>query len=250
LPLQHLRKFVPLAACAAIASAALAHYVIDVVNDFALAHDAYDDVQHASRGIAACVATLIAMSLALRGLRVCCELAAHRRSGASSPVTRRDSCAILVAGVVCSIVLVPLMEWCDGRLAGAPVTDLTSAFGGSIVIGIVTTICCALAFTLSLQWIVKWFCERRESIVAIVATLLGRRERFGSCCSSSRRPQRPTVRRRRATHALRLAKRGPPDAAFCSITNSLLTGDSCETHIFARVANAFGIRVSAQLWAT
>ncbi|MFZ0365083.1 MAG: hypothetical protein WAL67_12850, partial [Candidatus Cybelea sp.] len=46
--------------CAASAAAGLAHYAIDVVGDFALAHDDYDGVAHGSRELVTALGLVIA----------------------------------------------------------------------------------------------------------------------------------------------------------------------------------------------
>ena len=74
-----LRATLPLAACAAAAAAAAAHLVIDIVGDYALAHDTFDDVSHSSRELISGIALLLACLLAGRGLRICCEVAATYR---------------------------------------------------------------------------------------------------------------------------------------------------------------------------
>jgi hypothetical protein len=242
------RKIAPLAACAAIASAALAHYAIDVVGDFALAHDAYDDLHHASRGIAAGIAALIAMFLAGRGLRICCELAERRSGRITAALTRLEAVTLFVASVLCSVALVPLMEWCDGRLTGAPVDDLTSAFGGSVALGVATTACCAAVLTLCLTSLVQ--CKRGEIIIAMVATLLGRRDRFPWCFCGDWLLQRRRFLRRCPLHALRLWKRGPPSDALHSITHKLLQGDPCEAHFSARRACGVVARARAERCST
>ena len=70
---------VSLALCGASAAAAFAHYAIDVVGDYALPHDTYDGVRHASRALLSGVALLVAFVLARRGLRACFKIATSRR---------------------------------------------------------------------------------------------------------------------------------------------------------------------------
>ena len=62
-----------------MAAAAMAHVAIDVVGDFALAHDSYDNLAHGSRELVTAIALLAALVLALRGLKSCCEIAALNR---------------------------------------------------------------------------------------------------------------------------------------------------------------------------
>ncbi len=209
------RTLVSLALCAAAAGAALAHVAIDVVGDFALANDSYDHVAHGSRELLSGIALILAVVLAARGLRICCEIACINRSCVLVPVIRpSDALGFVGAAVAGSIALVPAMEWLDGRLAGAPVLTLNEAFGGSILLGIVTTIVCAAAIAVAIYAIARWLISHRDSIVTIIVTLL-RAMADGVPASAYTLASRGiTPRRRRAPNALRLCKRGPPVLLF------------------------------------
>src|SRR5580704_1729911 len=74
------RTLVSLALCAVAAGAAMAHVAIDVVGDYALTADSYDHLRHGSRDVVSAVALVLAVVLAARGLRLCCEIASLNRS--------------------------------------------------------------------------------------------------------------------------------------------------------------------------
>jgi hypothetical protein len=219
----------------------LAHYAIDVVGDFALSHDTYDDVAHASREIASGVALLIALFLAVRGLRICCEVAATNRNRLpQTAFSVRQRIVLFLSTIAASLALVPAMECLDDRLAGDPITRLADVFGGSIPLGAGTTVICAALGAWLVYVIARWLLSHRDTIAAIIETLLTRH------CVATRPRARDlarqlcTPRRRRAPQALRLSKRGPPDGAdfshhFCML---LLQGDSREFRISTRVARA------------
>jgi hypothetical protein len=106
---------------------------------------------------------------------------------------------------------VPAMEWLDGRFAGVPVRELDDAFGGSLLLGLGTTIACAMVVALVVYGIAHWLISHRDSIVVIIATLLGRLSGVARPSSYDLDAQLFKPRRRRGTSALRLAKRGPPE---------------------------------------
>jgi len=210
-----LRTLVPLALCGAAAAAALAHFAIDIVGDYALPHDTYDNLQHGSRELLSGLALVLAVALAARGLRICCEIAAINRTRILRPPLRMwEVFGFLFGTVAVSAILVPAMECLDGGLAGVPVRELDDAFGGSILLGLGTTAVCAGAVALLVYAVARWLICHHDSIATIIETLL--------------RPTACTVRpsgydltrhlcsprRRRAIHALRLSKRGPPEAIF------------------------------------
>jgi hypothetical protein len=106
-------------------------------------------------------------------------------------------------------MLVPAMEWLDGRLDGVAVRALNDAFGGSLLLGLVTTVVCASLIATLVFAIARWLVSHRDAIVAIIETLLRRSDdvlRHSACDLDRRR----LSFRRGAAPALRLAKRGPP----------------------------------------
>ncbi len=210
-----IRTLVLLASCAAAAAAALAHFAIDVVGDYALPADSYDRVSHDSRGLISGIALVLAVFLAARGLRICCDIAAFTRSRILAPVRRLKEGAVVVAAAVAgSIAVVPAMECLDGRIAGVPVHGLNDAFGGSLLLGLATTIVCAVGVALLVYGVARWLISHRDSIATIIGTLLRRIAERSGPSADDLTIQRLTPRRRRTAHALRLSKRGPPEPLF------------------------------------
>ena len=169
------RTLISLALCAAASAAALAHFAIDVVGDFALRHDAYDGLKHGSREYAAALAVVFAVIAAGRGLRACCDLAQRARGRLTQPeLTTAGSAGYAALAIVVSCIAVPSMEWLDDALAAAPLAHLGDAFGGSLVLGLITTSFCAAFVAAIFDAFARWLLEHRDVIVAIVATLLHR----------------------------------------------------------------------------
>ena len=128
-----------------MAAAAMAHVAIDVVGDFALAHDSYDNLAHGSRELVTAIALLAALVLALRGLKSCCEIAAlNRRRILRISFGLRQTFGYLAGTVLASCAAVPAMEWLDGRADGVAIDRLSDAFGGSVALGFSTTVICAV----------------------------------------------------------------------------------------------------------
>ncbi|MGA8796668.1 MAG: hypothetical protein WB526_06330, partial [Candidatus Cybelea sp.] len=119
------RTLVSLTLCAAAAGAVLAHVAIDVVGDYALATDSYDHLHHSSRELISGVALAIAAILVGRGLRGCCEIAQRNRTRlAQTAYGMREAVGYSLGAVAASCMLVPAMEWLDGRLDGMAVRQI------------------------------------------------------------------------------------------------------------------------------
>ena len=208
------RTLISLALCAAAAAAAAAHFLIDVVGDFALRHDTYDHLRHGSRSLVTIVALGLAAGLAARGLGACCDIGARNRVRAVAiKFDLPDTVAFFVGVVALVAVLVPAMEIFDARAAGLGFGSLGDAFGGSLLVGVATAVACASAAAASLYAMARWLCAQRDSITAMFATLLRRR---GEPPVPSSLVERPifVALRRRTPHAPQLAKRGPPEVLF------------------------------------
>jgi hypothetical protein len=196
--------------CAAASAAALAHFAIDVVGDYALRHDAYDGLAHGSREYAAALALVFAAVAAWRALRACCDLAQRARGRLATPQwTGAATGAYALVAMLTACVLVPAMEWLDNGVAGAPLSQLDDAFGGSFALGLCTTLLCAAIVTAIVYTFARWLLARRDFIIEIVATLL---RRYNDVVAALRTDLelRGFHRQTSSAVALRLAERGPP----------------------------------------
>jgi hypothetical protein len=240
-----LRMFVPLFLCAAAGAAALAHLAIDIVGDYALPHDTYDSIAHDSRQLVAGIALFAAVTLALRGLRVCCEVAVANRGRLPVAGLSGGQVAAFVAGVVVAVwSLVPAMELLDARLAGTALDGIDDAFGGSMALGLGVSVACAAVVALLIFGIAFWIVSHRDAIETIVVSLMGRSD--GTVCPNTQELRRRSVRPHRlgTVYALRLCKRGPPSVAISPwqhVTRSS-EGDPRASFSFARVASTARIR--------
>ncbi len=206
-----LGTIVSLALCAAAAAAATAHVGIDIIGDYALAHDAYDNVPHDSRALVTGIALLLAFVLAGRGLRICCEIAAANRARLPRPSFGwRERLGLILGAAMACAMFVPAMEWLDGRLDGVPVKELDDAFGGSILLGLTTTVICAALVASVVGAIARWLISHRDTIATMIETLMRRLAGVVRPCRHDLVRCLAAPRRRRTPHALRLCKRGPP----------------------------------------
>ncbi len=212
-----IRTILSLCLCAAAMGAALAHFAIDVIGDYALSRDSYDHLQHGSRDVVSGLAVLVAVLLAAHGLRICCEIAAKNRARLLRPALRLREYLGNVAwrASLRASRIVPAMEYFDGRLDGVPVARLADAFGGSIALGIGTTIVCAALVALLVCAFARWLISHRDSIATIIETFLHSfDESVAPSALRTTSSRLSTLPQRRAIHALRLAKRGPPETRF------------------------------------
>ena len=181
----------------------MAHFAIDVAGDYLLARDSYDHLAHGSRELLTGLALVLAVFLAARGLKICCEIATKHRGRLARPVLGlREALGLIAGAVTASVVFVPAMELLDGRLDGAPVLRLADAFGGSILLGLTTTLLCASFVALLVYATVRWLISHRDSIATMLETLMRRvTEQAHTRTSYDLAAQRFTPRRRRAAHA-------------------------------------------------
>jgi hypothetical protein len=238
-----------LALCAASAAAALAHYAIDIVGDYALAHDTYDDVAHSSRELVSGIALLLALISASRGLRVCCDLAAYYRGRAQcAKHNRLETLAFFLTTIGAAACFVPAMECLDGGLAGMPVKEIDDAFGGSLALGLGVTIACALAVGFAIYSVARWLISHRDAIATIIETLLRRFSGESAPSGGSLYRYLFAPRRKRTLHAYRLCKRGPPHGGFVWSHHfyTPTEGDSRDFRICTRVVCAHCARDNAE----
>jgi hypothetical protein len=235
------RSLVALVIATAAFAAVAAHETIDVIADYLVAHASYDDVSsHASRGFVVLIAAMIASVVALRGLQLCCEAAAARRTltASSAPAPSWRKAPFFVgATVLLASIAVPLMELLDLRLAGTTLANLDDAFGGSVVLGLGTTIGCAAVFGVAAFTLARWILSHRDRIIAAIVEII--RFRLQAQPSGPRRLHRfadaPISPRRLS--ALRRGKRAPPrDALLHSSDHAHIGRALCYRYLSQRAA--------------
>ncbi len=203
-----------LAICAtALLAAVSAHIGIDVLGDYLVRDDSYDHVAHGSRVLF----TFSALGLGtVAGIYVvshlCAAAATLRQRVRMLSLPRTQVAGAIACIALLALVFVPVMETIDALRAGADVDSLADAFGGSLLLGISTTLGCALAWSGALLGVMAWLVRHRERVVQLLFELLnagrtqvaGAHERRAPAALLASAPARRTRHR---------SKRGPPAMA-------------------------------------
>ena len=195
----------------ALFAALIGHVVIDVLGDFMLAHDAYDDIDHSSRGIVAA----ITLGLAVAGIGASIRAMIREARGSDNAfcialraALPRSVPVFLIAAVTLSTCALCLMEGCDAWLAGRSIDDVGDLFGGSIAFGMTTEAIVTFAFGLLTLGGLRRLARTRIMLGVLGAFL---RRRVGVTAG---RQTGPNVRRRlvlRVHYVCRqIAGRAPP----------------------------------------
>jgi len=212
--MQDSRTFVARAAGALFAvavaalAAALAHLAIDIAGDYLLPHDAYDDVAHDSRTVVAAAAAALLLAGAARSLYASVRAALGRRNVAAA--IRIESPIVFIGAVIgMSVPLLLAMETIDAIAARRDVDDLGDLFGGSIALGLGTTLAVAALVAVTAYVVLRFFLRTRAAVARAIGGLLQARERAPQRAFSTLARQRRLVVAR-ATRVRHASKRGPP----------------------------------------
>jgi hypothetical protein len=197
----------------ALLAAVSAHVGIDVLGDYLVRDDSYDHLAHDSRLLFTVIALLLAAAAAVQCFLYLCAAAASIQTRARllhlRPAQVAGACALIA---LLALLVVPAMETIDALQAGADVDSLADAFGGSMLLGVITTLGCALAWCGLIVALVGWFARHRERVARLLYELLVPSETPLACAYASRwnTPALAIDPNRRARCR---SKRGPPRAA-------------------------------------
>jgi hypothetical protein len=206
------------ALASAFVAALVAHVAIDVAGDYLLAHDTYDDHAHGSRYVASIafgIAVFASLSMFVRA--VISETRGVRGALRAALQSSIPASPAAFAATVVSLALPLLlaMAWLDSIVAGVPPDDVGDLFGGSLALGIGTTIVVSLATAIAVRALVALAVRFHRSIVRAVCALVHAtvpREAGDACAVARRTDERPRVtacfRRSSGTD------RAPPAAAI------------------------------------
>jgi hypothetical protein len=205
-----LRLAMPLAA--ALVAVLAAHVAIDVVGDYVLAHDTYDDHAHGSRRLASlALAVTLLTALWAFARAVLAETRGSRGAlRAALYATLPESPVTFVLMVVAAVVpLLPAMGWVDALTAGARVDDVADLVGGSIPLGAGIAGAFALAAGTAAYRVVAFLGRHHRAIVRAVEAFV----RLAGCAARAAltltdRPNRPRALAAPARRAGR--NRAPP----------------------------------------
>ncbi len=160
----------------ALSAALIAHVTIDVLGDYLLAHDTYDDLDHSSRELVGFGTLLIT----LLGAAFAAAAAVREARGSENAFCRALRSALpgctglFTAGAAGAAALALCgMEFSDALLAHQTIDDVGDLFGGSFLFG--GTIVTAIATALSLATLQFIRLLARSRIVAHVLVAFLRR---------------------------------------------------------------------------
>jgi len=224
---------------AAAASASLSHWAIDVVADYLAPHASFDDIaSHGSRGLIAALAIATALAVALRAVQRCFDAANVGDTHVPAAPNWWRLLPFAALTILASVCAVPAMECVDARLAGETVAGLGDTFGGSILLGVSTTVLCASLVATALFGVVRWLLAYRDRIVAAIMSIV-RRTRLQTPDSELVRRLRARAVCRPRLAAFARGERAPPRDALASIHFSPRAprGNPCFTHSLRRVAS-------------
>lgn len=234
------RSLVALVIAASAVAAVVAHGTIDIIADYLVEHASYDDVSsHASRGLVVVIATIFAGVVALRGLRMCCDVAARRTVASPAAPAWRKAPLFVGATMLLASIAVPLMELFDARLAGTSLGNLDDAFGGSALLGLGTTLMCAVAVGIAVFAFARWILSHRDRVIAAIVGIMRSRVRVRAPGPLRSRDFGDAPIHKHRLLALRRATRAPPfDTSLqFNTTHSLLRGYRCYLFSLRRAAS-------------
>jgi signal transduction histidine kinase len=211
------------AVCAiALLAAVSAHVGIDVLGDYLVRDDSYDHVAHGSRVVFTLCALGLASAAGLYCFSQLCTAAASLRNRVRMLRLRRAHIAVALAAIaLLALFFVPVMEALDALRAGTDVDSLADAFGGSLLLGISTTLACALAWSGMLLGVAAWLVRHRDRVARLLVAFLQTPHRDIACAHERRMPAAllTSAPARRTRHR---AKRGPPAPAALVLVYSQL----------------------------
>jgi hypothetical protein len=191
-------------------AAVSAHVAIDVLGDFLVRDDSYDHVAHGSR----LLFTLTALGLgATAGFylfsQLCAAAASLHLRVRMLRIRRTHVLTVVGCTVALALVVVPVMETIDALRAGGDVDSLADAFGSSLLLGISTTIACALVWSAAVLGLAAWLVRHRDRVAALLAAFFHPRRARQAHAHERRAPAAilASASARRTRHH---SKRGPP----------------------------------------
>jgi hypothetical protein len=180
-------------------AAICAHVSIDIVGDYVLAHDSYDDPVHGSRwyaSLALAISAVAALALLLRALLAETRGRVGAFRAALSAAVPASGAAFACVVVAIALPLLLAMAWLDVHSAGIATDDIADLFGGSLPLGASVTLAFGCASAFALHRLLAAATRHRRSIVrafeAFVRARCGRSRESGVALSAAR-DDRPRV---------------------------------------------------------
>jgi len=167
-----------------LGAAAAAHFLLDFIGDFALAHDSYDGMAHGSRLVSFLIVVVIAAAGAVR-LIVSALDGANTSTAAFralvGPLLALSTWRFAAAVASGALLGVVAMQAVDSVFSGARIDDVADALGGSIPLGVAVTLAVSGAIGTAVSRLFHVVSAAHDTIVEMVCSLLiGARHRGDS----------------------------------------------------------------------
>jgi len=216
IPRLYRRLAIMAVGAAALIAAVFAHVAIDVLGDYLVRDDTYDHVAHGSRELLTLLAFCVAAYAgSILFARLCTAAASMRTRIRMLRIPRRHWLLAFAAIAVLALVLVPSMEGFDALRAGREVDDLGDLFGGSLLLGITSTLACASLCCGAILGLCAWLARHRERVARLLYECLTVQRTSRAAIAMRRAPAKtPALHPARAMK--RRSKRGPPRKAALS----------------------------------
>jgi hypothetical protein len=197
-----------------LAAAAAAHFLLDFIGDFALAHDSYDGMAHGSRLLSFFIVIVLAAAGAVR-------LIVSALDGASAstaafrvlvgPLLALAEWRLIAAVATGALAGVMTMQSVDSLLSGARIDDISDTLGGSAPLGVAVTLVVATAIGAAVSRLFRALAAAHDAIVEIVCSLLiDARRRSGPACTMRTGVTLHSFARPLSVLSTRAGKRAPP----------------------------------------
>jgi len=199
---------------AAGVAALVAHVAVDAIGDVAIARDAYDGMEHGSRGV---VLLGLLTALVVLGLRVVAAAVGGAEGRARlrrALVAPASPLPMMVAASLASVIALVGMQSLDTLVATGVPGTLADALGGSPLLGLGVTVPLAALFGLLAWRALRCIAASRDALVRALGAMFVSSRVLptvpATCGGVARRP----LARRQSPLARRAAKRGPPVFLF------------------------------------
>jgi hypothetical protein len=194
-----------LAVCAA---AVVAHIGIDVIGDYALPHDTYDDVGHTSR-LGLVVAAFGLLLAGAFGVLWAAFQEARTKASVRLRIVVRPR-AFVAAVVIASLAAVAAMEALDAVLSGDAIADAGDLFGGSLLLGAGITVATALVAAYVAVRVGRFVEHARVALAKVFVSFIARARSATSLVPSHAGRRRAPIAHFSSVYLLGVPKRGPP----------------------------------------
>ena len=198
----------------ALAAAAAAHFLLDFIGDFALAHDSYDGMAHGSRLLSFLIVTFLAAAGAVR-LIVSALDGANASTAAFralvGPLLALSEWRFIAAVATGALAGVITMQSVDSLLSGVRVDDIADALGGSAPLGLAVTLVVSTAIGAAVSRLFRALAAAHDAIVEIVSSLfIDARPHTGSASAMRTSVTLRSFARPLSVLSTRAGKRAPP----------------------------------------